>query len=230
MRYTIWKIDDSRKSYTDKIEQAVTLDPIYINCVNGRDPERLNKEIAYWNLPTQMYNQDFTHGELGVWFTLLNTLSTVVSLGEPVLTLEDDALLHENFMNELQVRMDFLPRDFDFFSLFIPRDHDNWSQYEPEINERGVIVDPRKNYIGSNGHKVNDIIFKPWQRYGGVSMIWTPQGAQKLLDAVYEDPYMQWDEYVYCNSRIGKLNGFTSNPRLTDLVYISGTEKSIVHE
>lgn len=229
MKYTIWSIDDSRSAYISKIEQAVDFDPIYIKCVDGRNEEIRLNEIKSLDLEL-LTGYDLQPGEIGVWLTFVNTLKTVVSLGENVVTFEDDALLHGNFMSEFNNRFRQVPHSFDFFTLFIPRDHDHWFSYEPILDNQGLILNGTHSQRGVDFNRVNDLIYRPWHRYGGVSMVWSPKGAQKALDLIYSEPYKQWDEFIYAQARLNNLEGYTSNPTLSDLVYISGNEISLTHQ
>lgn len=228
MKYTIWKINDSRRAYTDLIEKQVQLPRIYVDCINGYDESELDRQLGITGMGGE-FDYLNTPGEVGVWLTFINTLTYIANQNEPVVTFEDDAILIDDFMDMFEDRIGGLPHDFDFFSLFIPRDHSHWCDYIPEMDSRGVILKGDAIFIGRNRCRVNHKIFKAWQRYGGVSMLWSPAGARKTLDHINSEVFKQWDEYVYALSRRNILKGFTSNPDLPDLVRISGTEDSLVH-
>ena len=229
MLYTIWRIDNSRNNYVDQIQTHFNQPPIQVRCINGRNDSLRRSELDRLNLHSLLENEPaLKPGELGVWLTFVNTLRVVSSLNENLLVFEDDSIIHHNFWGEFQPRLDELPTDFDFFSLFIPRDHDNWYKYKPELDKNGMIVNGMAGEANEHQHRVNNLICRPWQRYGGVSMLWSPQGARKALSLIYDRPYKQWDEYIYAQSRLGKLNGYTSHPNLPDLVKISGSETSLV--
>lgn len=227
MKYTIWSIDSTRSSYTDEIKSNFDVPPIPVRCIDGKNDIIKYNEITRHRLE-RLTRVDLKPGELGVWLTFVNTLKTVVALDENLLVFEDDAILHHNFETELVTRLADLPADFDFFSLFIPRDHDHWVDFVPELDKDGLILNGMSLHE-QDVNRVSDLIYRPWQRYGGVSMVWSPEGARKALELIYKHPYQQWDEFVYAQSRLGRLNGYTSNPRLSDLVYISGNETSLTH-
>lgn len=229
MKYTIWKIDDSRRSYTSKIENSVSLPRAYVDCVNGYDTEGLNRALVLSGMEGRLDYLN-TPGEKGVWLTFIDTLNYIANQGESIVTFEDDAILIDDFMDKFEDRITGLPADFDFFSLFIPRDdQQRWCDYTPEMDEKGIITKGDAIFVGRNRCRVNHKIFRAWQKYGGVSMLWTPTGAQKALKHIEDDVFKQWDEYVYALSRRNILKGFTSNPDMPDLVRITGTENSLVH-
>lgn len=234
MKYTIWKIDDSRRHYTDAIESKISFERVHINCVNARNPDELSEGIAKWNLEPafermQERSEINTTGEIGVWLTFLNTMEYIAHQRDNVMTFEDDAILNDRFMDLFNTRYPDLPIDFDFFSLFIPRDHDHWVNYRPDLRGDGYIIKGDYEKVGRQSRIITNNIYKPWQRYGGVSMLWSPYGAAKVLSRIKVEMFGQWDEYVYSLSRLNILNGFTSNPDLSDLVRISGKEDSLVH-
>ena len=228
MEYTIWKINDSRDKYVKNITDTIELRRTQTLCVDGSDQELVDRELSLRNLEGRLDYLN-TSGELGVWLTFINAMEYCVERGTPLLTIEDDAVLGDKFMQQFYERIRELPRDFDFFSLFIPRDHDHWAKYSPDMDENGIITNGEAKYVGPLRCRVSEKLFKPWQRYGGVSMLWSPAGAKKVLDLIQTSVFGQWDEYVYAGSRTGKLNGFTSNPAMSDLVYIRSEEQSLVH-
>lgn len=228
MEYTIWKINDSRDKYVKNITDTIELKRVHTLCVDGSKSELVDRELSIRGLEEKLSYLN-TRGELGVWLTFINAMEYCVERGTPLLTIEDDAVLGDRFMQQFYERFRELPRDFDFFSLFIPRDHHHWAKFAPEMDENGFIINGEANYVGPLRCRVTERLFKPWQRYGGVSMLWSPAGAKKVLDLIQTSVFGQWDEYVYASSRTGKLKGFTSNPDLPDLVYIRSEEQSLVH-
>lgn len=203
MDYTIFNVDSSRQHYIDMMKPKLHgWADMNVYTVDGRKPEifdefreKHNYEIKY----------GARLGHLGIWYSVLNALRDA-----PIVTFEDDALLHNNFQKEFEIRTAELPSDFDFFSLFIPRDSDH--MYTPDF---------------SAGH----YICRTYQRYGGVSMFYSEQGAEKIKSLLERDGITgQYDDTLYAYSKTGELNGYCSKPALQDLVYITGMEESIVQE
>lgn len=202
MKYTIFSVDDSRKDYIHKIESSVELERIYTECVDGRVAKKLAAAQEVHSYPIKY---GALVGQLGIWYSVLNALEHA-----PILTFEDDAMLCDNFMTNLNWRLAELPEDADFFSLFLPRDSDHL--YRKEMS-------------------VSNFLTKTYQRYGGVSMYYTEQGKAKIKSLLKRDGITgQYDDTLYLYSKNGELNGYCSKPSHSDLVYISGLEKSIVQE
>lgn len=203
MKYSIFRVDDSRSHYIDMMEPKLSgWNRIETYCVDGRIPDELEKAMA--RFPYEI-RYPARVGHLGIWYTVLNSLDEA-----PLVTFEDDALLHDSFKKEFELRVSELPEDFDFFSLFIPRDSDH--QYKTE-NSAGWFI------------------CKTYQRYGGVSMYYSKQGAQKIKALLERDGITgQYDDTLYEYSKRGELNGYCSKPSIQDLVYITGAEESIVQE
>ena len=174
--------------------------------MDGNDRESLERNIASHGY--QINWQDASPprvGHLGIWYTVLNSFILA-----PHVTFEDDALLNPNFMLEWSMREMQLPQDTDFFSLFLPRDSD---------------------HMYHDGLAVSSRLCRTYQRYGGVSMHYTKQGVDKIKSLLERDGIIdQYDNQLYAYSKSGELNGYCSKPELTDLVYITGQEISIVQE
>jgi hypothetical protein len=144
-------------------------------------------------------------GHLGIWYTVLNSFELA-----PHVTFEDDAILGANFNLAWQMRFKEMPQDTDFFSLFLPRDSD---------------------HLYTKDHSVSTHLCRTYQRYGGVSMYYTRQGVEKIKALLTRDGITnQYDNTLYAYAKAGELNGYCSKPELSDLVYITGHEKSLVQD
>lgn len=219
MNYCIFSIDDSRKHYTDKIRSTLsesfwfTEKPVwtvnYNNEVDAHEAPIVHPYPVRWvgggNVPIRPRK-----GQLGIWYSVLNALEY---LNTPIVTFEDDAILCNNFLQIFWSVTENLPKDTDAFSLFLPRDQDQ--VYYDRVAELYVTLG----------------ISRAYQVYGGVSMLWTPQGAEKFKRLVSRDGiYDQWDNQLYAYARAGEMNVYTQSPDAITLVGISGTEASIVQE
>lgn len=206
MRYTIFTLGDkSREHYVRAIErQLFGSDWTYLSTkkVNGRIPHLLEEAIAEHGYDI---NYDAKVGQLGIWYTVLNSFELA-----PHITFEDDAILGPNFNLNWMLTLRQMPKDTDFFSLFLPRDSDHLYDSTMSVNSR---------------------ITKVYQRYGGVSMYYTPAGVEKIRALLKRDGITaQYDDTLYAYAKAGELNGYCLKPTRADLVYISGEEDSIVQE
>lgn len=207
MKYTVFSIDNSRRPYIRKIRHLLAgWDEVETKCVNGSISAELDEYICrhgYEILDGPGWQKKV--GELGIWYTVLNSLHHA-----PVVTFEDDALLGTNFLLNFRMRMKELPDDADFFSLFVP--HNQLDRFTEE-------------------HQVSRTLARAYTSYGGVSMYYTEQGVEKIRKLLGRDGIRgQYDDTLYRYSAQGELNGYQSLPGITDLVYISGREPTLVHE
>lgn len=203
MKYAVFQIDKSRQHYVNQMERVLTgHERVPTECVDGRDPEQLKKAQEKWPFPV---NYPARVGQLGIWYTVLNAFEHA-----PIVTFEDDAILGQNFTGEFWFRTRHLPSDADFYSLFLPRDSDH-------MYNDSMAVAPNMTRV--------------YQRYGGVSMMYTERGTQNILKLLERDGITgQYDDTLYAYAKAGELNGYCSKPSMTDLVYITGREFSIVQE
>lgn len=203
MNYTIFSIDESRSHYKALLRNRMLGWYEYSNmAVNGNDRPLLE---AYRGIHDYEVNFEARVGQLGIWYGVLNALDYA-----PLVTFEDDALLNTNFTAHWALRYNHLPEDIDFFALFIPRDSD---------------------HLFVEASAVNKYITPIYQNYGGVSMYYTEQGAEKIKALLRRDGLTaQYDEQLLAYAKAGELNGYCSRPDVPDLVYITGEEKSIVQE
>jgi len=219
MRYVILSIDDSRKKYTDSIRrQLCDWEEVKVDCVNGNDKDQLDSAIEEFGVTI---GPERKVGQIGC---TLSTLRALSADNEPVLILNDDALLSENFSEEFSRRLSTLP-EYDVFSAFIPRDHD-WYFYS------GVTLKDRitnlENQHYSNGHPMfqsNGTTCRAYMRYGGVALYFTPNGKDKYLSMRHLEKQM--DDALYLANYHHTMKVYTSVPHLPDLAYITGTEDSI---
>lgn len=207
MKYAIFQINDRRQKFIDSMQvQLNEWDQVAVECVNGSNwPELEAAQIKY---PYEV-KWPARRGHLGIWYTVLNALEHA-----PLVTFEDDAVLKDAFVYEFDYRSAQIPEDFDFFSLFIPRDSDHLYNdiYNVSDTETGAVC-------------------KTYQRYGGVSMYYSKKGAAKIKALLERDGLTgQYDDTLYKYAKEGELNGYCSKPTWTDLVYITGYERSLVQE
>lgn len=234
MRYLIISVDDSRKRYTDKIRaQLDGWEEVPFKGIDGRRPGVIENYLNNNRWLTIVKNH-LRLGQVGIWLSVIEVLKNVINDGE-LITFEDDAILNRLFVTRMEKTRKLIPNDCDFFTLFIPRDHWQWFNYElVEDKKEGLQTNKEKpRYArGNPAFKTNNkkIVRSNFQRYGGVSMLYTPRGAERIISLVKQDGLLdQYDNSLYRYSREGKLNGYCLNPNEPDLVSISGIDESIVH-
>jgi hypothetical protein len=204
VKYTIFSVDYSRLHYIQNMLPHLNgWEHIRVSSVDGRVKKELERAQQEHPYPV---NWPAQLGHLGIWHSVLNALDHA-----PIVTFEDDAILGDDFQANFRRRTEELPDDWDFFSLFLPRDSTH-------------LFDDRIHSAGTS-------ICKTYQRYGGVSMYYSEQGAKKIKALLERDGFTgQYDDTLYAYAKAGELNGYCSKPNWSDLVYISGLERSIVQE
>jgi hypothetical protein len=215
VNFCIFSIDDSRRHYTDKIRKTLGtsfwFNEVPVWTVDaGRPGDVENAQLVHNYRINWREDQPMRAGHLGIWYSVLN--ATNWNTG-PVVTFEDDAVLHPAFTERFWTVTSQLPKDTDCFSLFLPRDQDN--VYHSKASTL---------WVAGTG------ICKAYQVYGGVSMFWTKQGGAKFRNLIRRDGIQdQWDNQLYGYARAGEMNVYTGTPG-HELVSITGSEKSIVQE
>ena len=211
MIYTIFSIDDSRLHYKNAIRyQLSNWDEVTGLTVDGtKDGVLESYANARRDYKIHLRPGGLERvGQVGIWHSVMNALTA--AWYHPIVTFEDDAILHHNFVAEFHARSGQLPDDTDFFALFLPRDQD---------------------HVYTADMSVSPMLCKAYQRYGGVSMYYTPRGARKIIALLQRDGLTdQYDNQLFQYVKAGELNGYTSKPEYDDLVRITGQEQSIVQE
>lgn len=223
MKFTIFYINDDRKAMRESIINRCKREYVRIPAVDGSN-EDLVPLLKEFNLEDSVkhHHRPYRKGELGIWLTVLRAVKWCAENEEALLTFEDDAVIQTDFNSKFESRLEHLPEDFDFLSLFVPRDHYHWYGYEKELDENGYVIKGMARKIGQsepNPYWVNSFICKTWQRYGGVSMLYSPDGAKKILKLIdSEGISWQYDEWMYRHQRLGNLNGYAFHPGKSDIV------------
>lgn len=230
MYYKIFSIDDRRAHYTRAIQAAVAdWKPAHTPTINGLEPFSLEAAVDIFD--DISINGEFTVGQLGIWYSVLCALEWVDAKKTPLVTFEDDALIAPDFVERFTQYCREFPDDMDFFSFFVPADYKHKFYYGSIYDANGYVVAENMGFTGGVQWNATGAIKQAYQRYGGVSMYYTPQGAERILDLVEKTGLTdQYDDYLYRHSRLGNLNGYTMSPDRPDMVWITGTEDSIVQE
>lgn len=191
MRYTIFQVDASRQSIVDAMAPKLkTWDFVPVECVDGRGREFDDPRIS----------EGLLTGHVGVWYTMLNAIEHA-----PLITIEDDAVLVDDFTQLAERQIAELPMTADFLAFFSNRDYMYGLRHE----------------IGC-AH-----ICKAYQPNGAVAMYYTKKGRNRIRQLVKRDGFMmQFDNQLYTYAWRGELNGFSSKPQ-HKLVSIDETVPSI---
>lgn len=228
MKYTIISIDDSRNDKKELIRSRMSLQEVFVDCVNGNDPEQLRKAVTKWNnvkLPGP-----FKRGEFGILFSLLNVLEYVAKHGD-LLVFEDDAMPVEDFQNKLLMYLENAPEDMDFCSIWVPEGQQNDYYYDVTYDDGG---NPSWNRELSFDDSVYNIghpwLSKVYQGFSLVATVFTQQGARKLI-AFFEEKGMftPADCAIYIAAHTNAVNGYALNPRADRIIAYDWTAPTTIH-
>lgn len=230
MKYTILSLNDDRKAYFDVLRQIVGEGEIKVPAVDGSAVD-LSEELDIrgiehhghiWGNPKA--------GELGVWLSNFDCWYTAATMDEPLIVFEDDAIADPWFHEKLGWLTDELPEDWDFVSLWVPENQRIDFRYETNY-ENGVprIERTRGDWEKSQYDIGGRYAALVYQGYGMVSLMYSPKGAQKLIQLTREygitGPVDCW---IYEQAHIGNLNGYAPRPEQASIVHYDWKAQSHV--
>lgn len=219
--YAIISVDDTRKDLREASArelQKAGLTPLTIHddtFVDGRVPGAIEDEIRknHWRVT----GNNFHNGELGIWFSQMNTLyDSLYEYNEFTLILEDDAVVQPIFQSIFPVVLGELPIDMDFFAWAIPADQKVDYYYNRVFDENGnwhIASHVRHRYSASPHYIGSELVCKAYQGYQAVAVMYSKYGVQKIINLVNENgidtPY---DLFLFREHYKGNLNGYTLLP------------------
>lgn len=221
MKFNIISINDDRKAYKDAIRSQIGIDEVHVPAFNAYKEDPL-AGIKARGLELKPEWNNAKKGELGVWLSNYDCWGYCDMLGEPLVVFEDDAILTPDYNMRFSLLMDELPSDWDFAALWVPGnqlvDYDYDVSYDEAGNPR--IGSERKygpdSYYYRPGTNYAALVY---QGYGMVSLVYSPDGARKLVDLAHkrgiDGPVDCW---VYQEAHKGNLNGFAPYPWETPIV------------
>lgn len=211
MNYVIVSIDDSRLEKKTAIRQRLgnhTEIP-FVGC-NGRDPESVKDHMDYFSGHLDRWTPKV--GELGVWLSMQKAWETAVNEG-PLIVLEDDAVVAEEFDVYLNSIMEELPEDWDFFALFVPDNQFRDFWYTHAYDDRGEVVERSYKHPLYQPNTGSLVVAKSYQGYSCVGMMYSRAGGQKLLDIAKQyGMYTPVDCFIFQQAFAGKVNGYAHHP------------------
>ena len=164
MNYHIVQADLSRQDNVDKIISS--LGPQRIDCesIHYKDIELFYKKNPLFKVTGSRIDVS----EVGCFASHYKAWSYVLDNDlDNLLVLEDDALIKDNFADEINQFIKFLPKDFDVFFIY----------YDYEMSKRFQF---KRDYIG------NDFVCKAFQDWSTLCYLISNSGAKKLLELTHE--------------------------------------------
>ena len=224
-------VDDSRaKLKTDMREKmgAISIPEVTdVKFIDGRVPGDIEKYIKDNNF---IIGNGFHRGELGIWFSTINSWRWLVTSDyDALIVMEDDATISESkyFSNILNQLISLLPKDWDFTTLFVPNNQTQDYFYDRLFNSNGGW-ELRPDGRGTNGrfedspqYIGNVTLVRSYQGYSNVSVMYSKSGAQKLLNLIDKngirgpvDCWLYEEEF----KPQGNINGYAPAPHVLRVV------------
>lgn len=174
MKYIILSINDDRIGYKENIRAALGPEnEIPFEAVNGSDPDQVERTMAeFENIffdgqKPLFYDWEYKpkKGEVGVWLSNLKAWKLISQMNEPVLVLEDDAIPRANCLELIDFMIEQMPKNWHFAPVFTPHDC--------------IFIPHALSWLDMEH---SEVIARVYQTYCHVAVMYTPDGARRLLD------------------------------------------------
>lgn len=215
--YTIISISDDRLEYKEVIRSRMGwLKDLNIIAVDAQN-ESLSDLIKHYQIKSIWPSAK--RGEVGVWFSMLEVCSHCVENNETVLAIEDDAFVNPDVQNLLTIAIDQLPDDCDVFAVTVPQNQKvlgniEWINKDVGLGVTHSELAPSFRIPGATS------VCKAYQGYCFVSMVYTPTGAQKVLELAKNGFTGPADCWLFEMHEAGKLNVCTLVPDHPDIITV----------
>jgi len=227
LKYSIITIDDRRKAYKDKLIEKMGQEPEGLPSIDGRTINWVEMTDGL-NIPRQEWTP--TQGEGGVWLSNFLHWDAISKYDEPVIIFEDDAIVMDTFYDNIDIMMEQLPEDWDYFALWVPDNQRQDYMYNVTYDIHGL---PQiRGYVRYEGESCFNIganhIAKVYQGYGLVATMYSPRGAQKLVDlARRHGIYTPVDCFIHDRAHAKELEGFAPKPHYLSLITYDWPETTV---
>lgn len=181
-------IDDSRRTYKDELRSHIKEIPELVNKItfyDCRNDDEYHTALKRFDRFEWKWKKSHRRGHFGVWASTLSAWEYIASCPyDGVVLFEDDATVHKDFDFLMRKYMKELLRDWDFFSLHTP--HNQSGDFRFQYNYK-----PDGSYAGGHRHFPagapnflygSEYLCKSYQGYGACAIMYSPKGAQRLLD------------------------------------------------
>lgn len=236
INYAIISIDDSRQEKKSHIRNVLFFyDEVKdIEYIRGADLEQV-KRFREQN-PQMMGSSLYTPrlGEIGVWLSQYNCWKWAAENKRHLMVFEDDAILEPNFEKNWMTLLEELPADYDFLAIFVPNNQLGDYNAIIKYDEEGVPTvwnQTSPEWSSFNFGAKN--LAKAYQGYGAVATMFSPKGAQKLIDIAHERGiYTPVDCFFFLNAHSGRLDGYAPKPdsMFPRLVSVDWNAPTTIHD
>lgn len=222
MKYHIISINDERKSYKDNIRKHVPLPEAEWTDYNAYfTPPR--EGLAARGLEWKPDWPNPKIGEMGVWLSNYDAWKNISEMDSPCIVFEDDAVVDETFWLKFTNFIDQLPSDWDFAALWVPENQRVDYRYSLVYNHTGVplifgTLPYEKSIFQVPGADRAALVY---QGYGMVSLVYSPRGAEKLVNYAHSRGITgPVDCWIYEIAHMDETNvkGYAPRPEYADIV------------
>jgi GR25 family glycosyltransferase involved in LPS biosynthesis len=184
--FAVVKINDIRIASQKKIEENLSSFTQHkFQCIDGHNEEDVKR--FFKDHPTIKERRNTRAGYLGHWLSFLNALYYIVDNNlESLLVLEDDAILSTTFIQDLELYMEHVPDDYDFFAAyqFLPHIHNSEFPKARIATKISVHGQPSNNFgkIHEDWQIGSKYVVRAYQNLGSAGHIFSNRGAKKMIE------------------------------------------------
>jgi len=224
--FAIIRINDIRINNQNKIRQQLSSFKEHsFKCIDGHSEEDV---INFFEMhPNIKETRKTRAGYLGHWLSFLNALYYIVDNNlESLMTIEDDAILSETFIDDLSLYMSHVPEDYDFFAVyqFLPHIHNSEFSRERLFSKITTHGQSSHNFgqIHNDWQIGSKYVVRSYQNVGSAGHIFSNAGAKKIISLTEQNglgknrldagAFRNFDRTIYNYSFKGLLNGYQPSP------------------
>lgn len=188
-----WKYWEKYFFLSQKIHN-LNLNPVVIR--NKKNYLEFNNKNPKFNCRISTF--EGRYGDVGLWATHYLALKKfIISEYKYLITIEDESVLFDNFFELLDKYIKEIPEDADIIYLDSP--------------DSAVLCSYNKSY---KYYKYNDIFWKSHHWFGGITIMFTKSGAQKIINYIENNIIEESFDYIILDSIPPKSNIFIFNKNI----------------
>jgi GR25 family glycosyltransferase involved in LPS biosynthesis len=223
MKFGIISIDDSRAEYKERIRQIFSdYDEVDIPSFDARGTTTPLPELSYSAGAKFDMNGGLSRGEIGGWISHYRSWQVAAELDEPLLVFEDDAIIPDDFAENINTLVTDAPEGWDFIALCIPDDQLKDYMWINEYNGLGEPSIVGEHFVESHSqHYVPECRYlaRAYTGYGHTAVLFAPKGAQALVRLANEvGGYTPADCFILNMSHANRVIGYAPKPAYASMV------------
>lgn len=192
--------DSERNKYADEARSYFIsygikeLETKTMSIRNDDDVKKFLIECNEFKLDPNGYNLDciqgWKYGEVGIWYSNYLAWSNFLKTDyDALILMEDDIVCQEGLIEDINNKLNEIPENWDFLSMFVPEDQRN--SYKPSMS-------------------VTNNISRVYQDWSMLCYIVSKDGAKKLIKSCNNLVSLPLDWHIYRQRE--KFNSFSIKP------------------